>query len=116
MAVAGPISAVTLTAVPGLLLTPVITSAFLTVDALAPAGTTTEAYAWLIAAVGTGQAAGTALSCALAEHPPTSAALPAVGAVLTFTVLLATRRHLAGHGATARRRGRHRRTPAHAAR
>ncbi len=116
MAVDGPISAITLTAVPGLLLTSVITSAFLTVDALAPAGTTTEAYAWLIAAVGTGQAAGTALSGALAERPPTSAALPAAGAVLTFTVLLAARRHLAVPGATARRRGRHRRTPAHAAR
>ncbi|MYT96619.1 MULTISPECIES: hypothetical protein [unclassified Streptomyces] len=85
-------------------------------DALAPAGTTTEAYSWLIAAVGTGQAAGTAVSGALAEHPPISAALPAVGAVLTFTVLLAAHRHLAVPGPTARRPGRHRRTPAHAAR
>ncbi len=37
MTVTGPLSAVALTAVPGLLLTAVITSAFLTVDALAPA-------------------------------------------------------------------------------
>ncbi|GGU55198.1 MFS transporter [Streptomyces albospinus] len=116
MAVAGPASAVALTAVPGLLLTAVITSAFLTVDALAPAGTTTEAYAWLIAAVGTGQAAGTALAGTLAEHPHLGAALPAAGAVLTLIVLLAAHRDLAVPGSTARRRGRHRRTPAHAAR
>ncbi|MFD9484649.1 MFS transporter [Streptomyces sp. NPDC059991] len=116
MAVTGPVAAVALSAVPGLLLTAVITSAFLTVDALAPAGTTTEAYAWLIAAVGTGQAAGTALAGTLAERPHLGAALPAVGAVLTLTVLLAARRHLAVPGATVRRRGRHRRTAAHAAR
>ncbi|MFF3640374.1 MFS transporter [Streptomyces sp. NPDC002564] len=116
MAVTGPASAVMLTAVPGLLLTAVITSAFLTVDALAPTGTTTEAYAWLIAAVGTGQAAGTALAGALAEHPPIGAALPTAGAALTLTILLAARRRLAVPGATARHQGRHRRTPAHAAR
>ncbi|MEV7196897.1 hypothetical protein AB0N81_34615 [Streptomyces sp. NPDC093510] len=112
MAVTGPVSAVALTAVPGLLLTAVITSAFLTVDALTPAGTTTEAYAWLIAAVGTGQAAGTALSGTLAEHPPIGAALPSAGAALTLTVLLAAHRHLAVPDATARRR----RAPTHAAR
>lgn len=116
MAVTGPVSAIVLTAVPGLLLTAVITLAFLTVDALAPPGTTTEAYAWLIAAVGTGQAAGTALSGALAERPLSGPALPAAGAALTLTVLLTARRHLAVLGATAHRRGRHRRTPAHAAR
>ncbi|MBM7167042.1 MFS transporter [Streptomyces sp. G44] len=116
MAVTGPVSAIVLTAVPGLLLTAVITLAFLTVDALAPPGTTTEAYAWLIAAVGTGQAAGTALSGALAEHPLIGPALPVAGAALTLTVLLTARRHLAVLGATAHRRGRHRRTPAHAAR
>ncbi|MEU1149416.1 MFS transporter [Streptomyces sp. NPDC005863] len=116
MAVAGPASAVVLTAVPGLALTAVITSAFLTVDALAPAGTTTEAYAWLIASVGTGQAAGTALAGMFADHPHLGAALPAAGAALTLTVLLAAHRHLAVPGATTRRRGRHRRTPVHASR
>ncbi|MGW2858239.1 MFS transporter [Streptomyces sp. NPDC001205] len=115
-AATGPVCSVALTAVPGLLLTAVITSAFLTVDALAPPGTTTEAYAWLIAAVGTGQAAGTALAGALAEHPRLGAALPGAGATLTLIVLLAAHRHLSVSGATARRRGRHRRTPAHAAR
>ncbi|MFC9948217.1 MFS transporter [Streptomyces pratensis] len=50
----GPLAATAFTALPGLFLTALITSAFLTVDALAPVGTRTEAYAWLIAAVGTG--------------------------------------------------------------
>ncbi|MEU7646328.1 MFS transporter [Streptomyces huasconensis] len=116
MTATGPISAVALTAVPGLLLTAVITSAFLTVDALAPAGTTTEAYAWLIAAVGAGQAAGTALSGTLSEHPVIGAALPAAGAALTLIVLLAAYRHIVVPSAAALRRGRHRHTPTHASR
>ncbi|MEV5378302.1 hypothetical protein AB0L26_20360 [Streptomyces nondiastaticus] len=57
----GPIVATAFTALLGLFLTALITSAFLTVDGLAPAGTMTEAYAWLIASIGTGQATGTAL-------------------------------------------------------
>ncbi|MFF0408020.1 putative MFS family arabinose efflux permease [Streptomyces avidinii] len=65
----GPLAATAFTALPGLFLTALITSAFLTVDALAPAGTRTEAYAWLIAAVGTGQAAGTALAGVLSTGP-----------------------------------------------
>ncbi|WP_282793101.1 MFS transporter [Streptomyces sp. CC224B] len=93
MAARGPVPAVALTAVPGLLLTALITSAFLTVDALAPASTTTEAYAWLIAAVGAGQAAGTALSGALAEHPPIGAALPAVGAALRTGIRMRSLEH-----------------------
>ncbi|MFE7272449.1 MFS transporter [Streptomyces sp. NPDC057623] len=110
----GPIAATAPTALPGLFLTALITSAFLTVDALAPAGTRTEAYAWLIAAVGTGQAAGTALAGALSAHPST-AALPAVGALSCLVVLLGARRSFSVPSA-ARRRGRHRRRPAHAAR
>ncbi|MEV8125416.1 MFS transporter [Streptomyces sp. NPDC085944] len=110
----GPHSAIMLTALPGLFLTALITSAFLTVDALAPAGTRTEAYAWLIAAVGTGQAAGTALAGVLSAHPY-AAALPAGGAFACLAVLLGARRRLAVPG-PARRRGRHRRTSAHGAR
>ncbi|MEU8482390.1 MFS transporter [Streptomyces sp. NPDC048641] len=109
----GPFAAAALTVLPGLFLTALITSAFLTVDALAPAGTRTEAYAWLIAAVGTGQAAGTALAGVLSAHP-SAAALPTAGAVACLLVLFGARRRLAVPG-TARPRGRHRRGPAHAA-
>ncbi|MEV0446067.1 MFS transporter [Streptomyces spectabilis] len=108
MATTGPLSAIALTAVPGLLLTAVITTAFQAVDTLAPVGTTTEAYAWLIAAVGAGQAAGTAMSGVFAERPLIGAALPAVGGVLTLAVLFGARRHLTIPGTTTHHRTRHR--------
>ncbi|MGW1194512.1 MFS transporter [Streptomyces sp. NPDC002536] len=111
----GPITATVSTALPGLFLTALITSAFLTVDQLAPSGTTTEAYAWLIASVGVGQAAGTALAGALATHPFIGSALPAAGAGACLAVLVGARRRIRVPGVV-RRRGRHRRVPAHAAR
>ncbi|AJT62522.1 hypothetical protein T261_0833 [Streptomyces lydicus] len=104
----GPLAATTLTALPGLFLTALITSASLTVDALAAAGTTTEAYAWLIASVGIGQAAGTALAGFVAALPATGAVLPTAGAVLTLVVLAAARRQLSG-ASNATLQGRHRR-------
>lgn len=67
-------------------------------DALAFAGIRTEAYTWLIAAVGAGQAAGTALAGALPAHPY-AAALPAAGATACLLVLVGARRRLAGPGA-----------------
>ncbi|MCX5582983.1 MFS transporter [Streptomyces erythrochromogenes] len=100
-----PRAAIALVVVPGLFLTLIITNGFHTVDSLAPASRTTEAYAWLILSVGTGQAAGTALAGALAEHPYVLAGLPAAGAVTSLTILTLARRKL-GPG---RRLGRHRR-------
>lgn len=111
----GPISAVAVSALPGLFLTALVTGSFLTVDAHARAGTVTEAYAWLIAAIGVGQAAGTALAGLLAAHPQLGAGLPAVGALFTLAVLVTARRRIYVPGAPVRR-GRHRRVPAHAAR
>ncbi len=105
----GPLSATVVPVLPGLVLTAVITTAFMTVEALAPAGTLTEAYAWLVASVGIGQAAGTALAGTVADQPLLGAALPALGATATFLVLLASHRALAVPGYV-RRRGRHRRT------
>ncbi|MFG2388242.1 MFS transporter [Streptomyces lavendulae] len=101
----GPRAAVALAGIPGLFLTLIITNGFHTVDALAPASRTTEAYAWLILAVGTGQAAGTALAGALSHSPQVLAALPAAGAATALTVLIVARPKL-GPG---RRLGRHRR-------
>ncbi|MFF7438975.1 MFS transporter [Streptomyces sp. NPDC008122] len=108
----GPTAAVAVSALPGLALPALVTSAFLTVDALAPAGTVTEAYAWLIAAIGVGQAAGTALAGQLTAHPQFGAGLPAAGAALTVAVLAAAWSWIYVPGARARR-GRHRRVPAH---
>jgi MFS family permease len=80
---------------PGMALTPLITGAFLTTESLAPPGVRTEAYAWLIAAVGTGQAAGTAFTGLTAAHGTrTCAALPAVGALFTAVLLIASRHRL----------------------
>ncbi|MCY0940244.1 MFS transporter [Streptomyces antarcticus] len=105
----GAHAAIALTVVPGLFLTLIITNGFHTVDTLAPASRTTEAYAWLILSVGTGQAAGTALAGALAERPYVLAALPAAGAATSLAILVLARRKL-GPG---RRLGRHRRSRHH---
>ncbi|MFF0740598.1 MFS transporter [Streptomyces sp. NPDC004111] len=105
---AGPWAAGAAPVLPGLFLTVTITTAFLAVETLAPAGTLTEAYAWLIAAVGVGQAAGTALAGNLSGDHALGAALPAAAAATTPLVLLAGRRALAPTGSVPR--GRHRRT------
>ncbi|GAA2624581.1 hypothetical protein GCM10010425_20530 [Streptomyces spororaveus] len=102
----GPRAAIALAVIPGLFLTLIITNGFHTVDSLAPASRSTEAYAWLILSVGTGQAAGTALAGALAEHPYVLAGLPAAGAAVSMAILVLARRKL-GPG---RRLGRHRRS------
>ncbi|MFJ9080067.1 MFS transporter [Streptomyces sp. NPDC102278] len=105
----GPLKAIALTAIPGLFFTLIITNGFHTVDALAPRSRTTEAYAWLILSVGTGQAAGTALAATLAAHPEALAALPATGAATALTILTLARRRLGPD----RRPGRHRRHGRH---
>ncbi|MFJ2739673.1 MFS transporter [Streptomyces sp. NPDC087440] len=105
----GPLSASLLPLLPGLFLPVVITCSFLAIEVLAPVDSLTEAYAWLIAAVGIGQAAGTALAGQASAEPVLGAMLPAAGAVATLLVLLAARRALAA-AHSAPRRGRHRRT------
>ncbi|MET9818207.1 MULTISPECIES: MFS transporter [unclassified Streptomyces] len=100
-----PFAATAAVAVPGALLTVVVACAYVTTDALAPAGRTSEAYAWLILSIGVGQSAGTALAGRLAEQTLASAALPAAGAAFALAVLLAARRQL--HPAEHRPRGRH---------
>ncbi|MFE3874878.1 MFS transporter [Kitasatospora sp. NPDC059146] len=71
---------------PGTFLAPLLTAAFLTVDRLAPEGESTEAFAWLIACIGIGQAAGTALA-SLAAVPLLVAAVPLAGAAFALWLL-----------------------------
>ncbi|MFE3790090.1 MFS transporter [Streptomyces goshikiensis] len=104
-----PRTAIVFTAIPGLFFTLIITNGFHTVDVLAPPSRTTEAYAWLILSVGTGQAAGTALAAALATRLYVLAALPAAGAATALTILTLARRNLG----TTSPRGRHRRPRQH---
>ncbi|MFB7128243.1 MFS transporter [Kitasatospora sp. NPDC056273] len=71
---------------PGTFLAPLLTAAFLTVDRLAPHGESTEAFAWLIACIGVGQAAGTALA-SLTTAPLLVAAVPLAGAAFALWLL-----------------------------
>ncbi|MFD8753239.1 hypothetical protein ACFV0O_20025 [Kitasatospora sp. NPDC059577] len=73
---------------PGTFLAPLLTAAFLTVERLAPEGEATEAFAWLIACIGVGQAAGTALaSLADTAGPLLVAAVPLAGAAFALWLL-----------------------------
>ncbi|MFG2500770.1 hypothetical protein ACGFSB_21450 [Streptomyces sp. NPDC048441] len=76
LALPAPYAATAAVGVPGAVLTIVVACAYVTTDALTPAGRTSEAYAWLILSIGAGQSAGTALAGRLAEQPLASAALP----------------------------------------
>ncbi|WP_239148629.1 MFS transporter [Streptomyces anulatus] len=107
LALPAPYAATAAVTVPGAFLTVVVACAYVTTDALAPMGRTTEAYAWLILSIGAGHSAGTALAGRLAEQPLPSAALPAAGAAFALAVLLAARRRLSPTGHP--QRGRHRR-------
>ncbi|MFD8550156.1 MFS transporter [Streptomyces fradiae] len=108
VALPGPYAATAAVAVPGVFLTVVVACAYVTTDALTPAGRTSEAYAWLILSIGAGQSVGTALAGRLCEQPLATAALPAAGAAFALVVLLAARRRL-GPAGRQDRRGRHRR-------
>ncbi|MER7701614.1 MFS transporter [Kitasatospora sp. NPDC097605] len=84
-----PLAAVAFAVAPGLYLSPLLAIGFQLADRLAPAGTATEAAAWLVAVVGVGQALGTAAAGRLAEHGTASVATLAVfAAVLAAAVLL----------------------------
>ncbi|MFJ3791508.1 MFS transporter [Kitasatospora sp. NPDC090091] len=73
---------------PGTFLAPLLTAAFLTVGRLAPMGESTEAFAWLIACIGVGQAAGTALASLASPAGPLLVALvPLAGACAALWLL-----------------------------
>ncbi|MFE6053116.1 MFS transporter [Kitasatospora sp. NPDC056446] len=86
---------ITASVLPGLFLAPWLAAAFVACDALAPRDTATEAAAWLIAVIGLGQAAGTAVAGQLSTsgHAAT-AAVPLMGAAVAAAVLGIGRRRL----------------------
>jgi predicted MFS family arabinose efflux permease len=63
----GPFLMAPLTALCGLALPPLLTVVFLTADAIAPAGTVVEAFAWVATAFAIGSAAGSALAGPLVD-------------------------------------------------
>jgi MFS family permease len=79
--------------VAGLFIAPLAAAGFTLVGRLAPAGTVTEAFTWLSAAVTAGFAAGGVIAGLLVEHVSVTAALLATAgwAVLTAAVLYARR-------------------------
>ncbi|MFB7620044.1 MFS transporter [Kitasatospora sp. NPDC056181] len=80
---------------PGTFLAPLLTASFLTVERLAPEGESTEAFAWLIACIGVGQAAGTGLaSLADAAGPLLVALVPLAGACAALWLLRRFNHHL----------------------
>ncbi|MGF1425481.1 MFS transporter [Kitasatospora sp. LaBMicrA B282] len=90
-----PTVAVVLAALPGVFLAPLLTAAFVTVDRLALKGESTEAFAWLIACIGLGQAAGTGLaSLASTTGPLLLAAVPFAGACAALALLRRFTHHL----------------------
>jgi MFS family permease len=87
---------VCLATVSGLFLAPVIACSFTLVDELAPAGTVTEAFAWVVAAMGTGAAIGTAVAGFAGEVGGVRGAfaVAGAGAALGLIVLVTGRRNL----------------------
>jgi predicted MFS family arabinose efflux permease len=81
----------------GVFLAPVLACTFTLVDGLAPRGTVTEAFAWLVTAFGVGSAAGAALAGLAGDEAGVHGAFAVAGAggVLALLTLLAMRRPFA---------------------
>jgi MFS family permease len=85
-----------LAALSGVFLAPALACGFLVVDRHAPAGTVTEAFSWVVTAVGVGAALGTAAAGVAAQHGGAAAGFGVAGAggVVATAVLLSTGRFL----------------------
>jgi predicted MFS family arabinose efflux permease len=85
-----------LAALSGLFLAPTLACGFLVVDRHAPAGTVTEAFSWVVTAVGVGSALGTAVAGAAAQDGGGTGgfAVCTAGGGLALLVLLCTARIL----------------------
>ncbi|MEZ0093960.1 MFS transporter [Streptacidiphilus sp. EB129] len=90
----GPAAMGTAAFVSGLGLAPLLAAAFVLIAELAPAGTTTEAFAWLVTLFATGNALGSAVSGALVGDSLRGAATVAVGGITAAALLLLVTRRL----------------------
>ncbi|MFD4660419.1 MFS transporter [Kitasatospora sp. NPDC058444] len=89
----GPYPMAALAFLSGIMLAPLLAAAFVLVAELAPTGTVTEAFAWLVTLFATGNSLGYAVSGKLAEGSLRSVALCAVGGIaLGGLVLFGARR------------------------
>jgi MFS family permease len=80
----------------GVFLAPVLACTFTLVDELAPQGTVTEAFAWVVTAMGTGGALGSAIAGRAGDLAGASGAFACAGGggVLALAILLLGRRSL----------------------
>ncbi len=90
LAVPGPLGMSAAATLSGLGLAPLLAAAFVLIAELAPAGTTTEAFAWLVTVFSTGNALGSAASGAVVGESLRAAALIACGGIAAGAVLLVT--------------------------
>ncbi|GAA1145633.1 MFS family permease [Kitasatospora gansuensis] len=101
-----PLPMAVLALLSGIGLAPLLAAAFVLIAELAPTGTVTEAFAWLITLFATGNAAGYAVSGALVSHSLTAVALCAVGGIgLGGLLLFGARRWFQATGSTTRGSG-----------
>ena len=96
--------------VAGAAIAPAYAAVYAMVDEAAPAGTVTEAFAWLATAVAVGAAAGAAIAGAVAESAGPAAALALAGAA-GAAALLATAMRASTLVVAVPRRNRRRRRP-----
>jgi MFS family permease len=90
VAAAGSLSALgAVLFVAGAAIAPTYAAVYAMVDEAAPAGTLTEAFAWLSTAIGIGAAAGAAIAGTLADHAGPSAAFVLAGAAGAIALLVA---------------------------
>jgi MFS family permease len=95
LTVPGPLGMSGAAALSGLGLAPLLAAAFVLIAELAPAGTTTEAFAWLVTVFSTGNALGSAASGAMVGGSLRTAALIACAGITCGALLLiACRRRL----------------------
>ncbi|MFI6156075.1 MFS transporter [Kitasatospora sp. NPDC051170] len=87
-ALPGPYAMAALAFLSGIGLAPLLAAAFVLVAELAPAGTVTEAFAWLVTLFATGNSLGYAVSGKLAEGSLRPVALCAVGGIALGALLL----------------------------
>ena len=82
--------------VTGLFLAPVLTATFVLVGELAPAGTVTEAFAWLVTLMTAGMALGSTAVGTVLEHATQSwaASCGVLGVAVSVLILLAGQRRL----------------------
>ncbi|MER7707925.1 MFS transporter [Kitasatospora sp. NPDC097605] len=89
----GPAAMAGLAFLSGIALAPLLAAAFVLVAELAPAGTVTEAFAWLVTLFATGNSLGYAVSGHLAEGSLRPVALCAAGGIALGGLLLFGARH-----------------------